>query len=635
MNPVLVLSLLFCGPSLLGQQPAPSVPVSKQDAPLSDAERIVKLQQLIAQDQKDLKGLNAELNEPDGEYAKASAQFQALDAQRTATQKKMAELNKAGKTEEATKLGKESESLEKDWLVARERFNLAIHERRLLQEKIANLEQEVGRLQGRLRQILDGTPANNNATAAASQPAAKPAASPPPTSSTPASPAAATNSTDSSKPTSRRLSQAEDEAKALEADAAQARSQLQLLTEHLEGVRKSADLEEKLLETARKQANQAETEYTSLTHELAEKKAQLAPAELLALSKKIADAKARLEDAQGDVATSTERLRELRSRVAAIQSKQEAAQKEVNDKQAAAQKAQRRVAQLANPFSLPNLLTWVEQHAPRVLLVLAGMFLFLRLVNALGRRIVRFMVQHGHRGSPEENEKRAETLVSVFHNAASLSILGGGCLMLLQELGVPIMPLLGGAAVLGLAVAFGAQNLIRDYFSGFMVLMEDQYGINDVVKINGVSGTVEKITLRVTLLRDMAGVVHFIPHGTISTVSNLTHGWSQALFDIPVSSVEDVDRAMTVLIEVGRELRRDPAYAPVTLDGPEMLGVDDLTDGKVMLRFFIKTRPLKQWLVKREMLRRIKHRFDELGIASPFSPRPIKEKAETPASMAA
>jgi small-conductance mechanosensitive channel/predicted nucleic acid-binding Zn-ribbon protein len=635
MSSILVLSLLSIAPLLPGQAVAPG---TKQAMPLSDAERIVKLQQLIAQDQSDLKKLNAELNEPEGEYAKASAQFQALDARRAAMQKKLDELTKAGNTEEAAKLGKEKESLDKDWLVARERFNLAIHERRLLQQKIVNLNQEVSRLQDYLHRILDGTPPSDQKAAAPVPPSAAKPDSPPaaPAASTPAGTAASSNSTDTvSKPTSRRLSQAQDELKAREADLAQAQRQLKLLTEHLAGVRQSADLEEQLLQTARKQANQAEAEYTALNRELAEKKAQLTPNELQALTVKVADAKARLDDAQEDVTASTNRLRELQKRVAAIQAKQEAAQQDVKDKQAAVKQAQRRVAQLENPFSPPNLLTWVQQHGPRVLLVLVGMFLLSRLVNLTGRRIVHFMAQHGHRGSPEENERRAQTLIGVFHNAASLAILGGGCLMLLQEIGVPIMPLLGGAAVAGLAVAFGAQNLIRDYFSGFMVLMEDQYGINDVVKIGDVSGTVEKITLRMTVLRDMGGVVHFIPHGTITTVSNLTHGWSHALFDVPVSSTEDVDRTMAVLIQIAQELRRDPAFAPLTLDGPEMLGVDDLTDGKVVIRFFIKTRPLKQWLVKREMLRRIKQRFDELGIASPFSPRPIKEKTAAHSPLAA
>jgi small conductance mechanosensitive channel len=121
------------------------------------------------------------------------------------------------------------------------------------------------------------------------------------------------------------------------------------------------------------------------------------------------------------------------------------------------------------------------------------------------------------------------------------------------------------------------------------------------------------------VLRDLEGVVHFIPHGTITTVSNLTHGWSRALFDIDIAYSEDIDRVMEVLLALGQDLRQDPQYGPLILDDPEMLGVDELADSSVVLKFFLKTRPLQQWTVKREMLRRIKNKFDELGIEIPCS----------------
>jgi small conductance mechanosensitive channel len=195
--------------------------------------------------------------------------------------------------------------------------------------------------------------------------------------------------------------------------------------------------------------------------------------------------------------------------------------------------------------------------------------------------------------------------------------------MILTEVGVNIIPLMGGAAVLGLAVAFGAQNLIRDYFYGFMILMENQYTINDVVKLGDVSGQVERITLRVTVLRGLDGTVHFVPNGEITRVSNLTHEWSRALFDIPVAYKEDVDQVMSELIELAKELRRDPEYRGLILEMPEMLGVDEFSDSAIVIKFLVKTRPLKQWTVKRELLRRIKKRFDELGIEIPFPQRTI------------
>jgi small conductance mechanosensitive channel len=191
--------------------------------------------------------------------------------------------------------------------------------------------------------------------------------------------------------------------------------------------------------------------------------------------------------------------------------------------------------------------------------------------------------------------------------------------------------LLGGAAVFGLAVAFGAQNLIRDYFSGFMVLLEDQYGINDYVKVGDISGQVERITLRMTALRDTDGVVHFVPHGTINTVSNLTHGWSRAMFDIGIGYKEDVDRVMRLLVDLGRDLRKDPEYGPLILDNPEMYGVDKFDESAVVIKFSLKTRPLKQWPVRREMLRRIKKKFDELDIEIPYPHRTVYHRYETDA----
>jgi small conductance mechanosensitive channel len=215
----------------------------------------------------------------------------------------------------------------------------------------------------------------------------------------------------------------------------------------------------------------------------------------------------------------------------------------------------------------------------------------------------------------------------VFRYVTGVFILGGGLVMLLDEAGVPIVPLMGGAAVVGLAVAFGAQNLIKDYFSGFMLLMEDQYGVNDVVRIGDTAGTVEQISLRVTVLRDLEGVRHFIPHGSITRVSNLTHTWSRAFFKIPVGCSVDVDRAMRLLMELARDLRSDPIYGGFILEEPEMLGVDAFDSSGMLIKFYLKTRPLRQWTIKREMLRRIKKRFDIEGIESPFSPLPAPPPA--------
>jgi small conductance mechanosensitive channel len=144
-----------------------------------------------------------------------------------------------------------------------------------------------------------------------------------------------------------------------------------------------------------------------------------------------------------------------------------------------------------------------------------------------------------------------------------------------------------------------------------------------VVKIGSTSGQVERITLRMTVLRDGDGWVHFLPNGQISSVTNMTHGWSRAVFDIGVGYKEDVDRVMAVLQDLGKELRSDPEFGPLMLEDLTMLGIEALGESAVVIKFFIKTRTLQQWLVKREMLRRIKNRFDELGIEIPFPSRTV------------
>lgn len=275
------------------------------------------------------------------------------------------------------------------------------------------------------------------------------------------------------------------------------------------------------------------------------------------------------------------------------------------------------------PLTWQDAVGWLVDHGPKLLGIMLAMWLLRIVVNRASQRLLKLIGLAAGRGNLAERENRANTLSSVFRSTASVLILVGGILMILQELSVPIAPLLGGVAVVGLAVAFGAQNLIRDYFTGLTILLEDQYGVNDVVKIAGIAGSVERITLRVTVLRDLEGVAHFIPLGQVTTVSNMTHGWSRALFEIGIAYKEDADRVMQVLMQLACEARQDELLGPLILDDPQMLGVDQLGDSAVIVKFFIRTRPLQQWTVKRALLGRIKKRFDELGIEIPFPQRTV------------
>jgi small conductance mechanosensitive channel len=263
-------------------------------------------------------------------------------------------------------------------------------------------------------------------------------------------------------------------------------------------------------------------------------------------------------------------------------------------------------------WSLPDFIAWLRGHGFNIVFILVAAAAILWLANRFHKRLVIFLA--GGRGTAVEQENRARTLVGVMHNALRTTVIAVACIMLLEEIGLNIGPLLGGVAVFGLAVAFGAQTLIKDYFTGFLVLLEQQYMIGDVVKISGnnfsgLTGQVEQITLRVTMLRDAEGAVHFIPHGQITVVSNLTHGWSQALFDLKVGCETDVKRVHALFDKLVAELREDKTFGPMILNDPEMLGVDSLGDNTVTVRFAVKTLPLKRWEVKRELLRRIHDQF--------------------------
>jgi small conductance mechanosensitive channel len=182
--------------------------------------------------------------------------------------------------------------------------------------------------------------------------------------------------------------------------------------------------------------------------------------------------------------------------------------------------------------------------------------------------------------------------------------------------------------IAGLAIGFGAQTLVKDFLTGFFILMENQYRVGDVVKIGDHSGLVEKIKLRTTVLRDLAGAVHIIPNGEVQSVNNMTYEWSRVVLDIGVAYKEDVDKVMAVLQDVGKKMRQDEHFGQIMLEDPQILGVDDFGDSQVTVKMLAKTCPLKQWEVARELRRRIKHAFDREAIEIPFPHRTLFMRKE-------
>jgi small conductance mechanosensitive channel len=225
--------------------------------------------------------------------------------------------------------------------------------------------------------------------------------------------------------------------------------------------------------------------------------------------------------------------------------------------------------------------------------------------------------------SESEAKKRAHTLTQVVWHILRVTIGMVAIIMVLGQLGLRIGPILASVGIVGLAVGFGAQSLVKDVISGFFLLMENQYRVGDVVRTAGVGGRVETINLRVTTLRDLQGRVHVIPNGKIETLSNFTKHYSRAVLDIRVAYKEDVDEVMGVLTELGEELRQDKDFEELITEPMKMLGVEEFDDSAVIIRMFFTTLPLKQWNVSREFRRRVKKAFDERGIEIPFPHRTV------------
>ncbi|WP_455387894.1 mechanosensitive ion channel family protein [Petrachloros mirabilis] len=264
---------------------------------------------------------------------------------------------------------------------------------------------------------------------------------------------------------------------------------------------------------------------------------------------------------------------------------------------------------------LDRSLEWFASSGLRILLIVIGMIVLLALVK---RAVVRFRrLYEGALQSPGQ-VKRADTLAHVIRDVARIMILTVGGMMVLSEVGVDLKPLLAAAGLGGLAIGFGGQSLVKDVISGFFILLEDSVRVGDVVEIAGVGGVVEEVKLRTITLRDLAGNVHVVPNGVIDKVKNMTKLYSYYLMDVGVAYREDVDEVMAVLKDIAAELQADPAFGVDILAPLEMLGVDQFADSAVIIKCRIKTNPIQQWRIGREMNRRIKKTFDAKGIEIPF-----------------
>jgi small-conductance mechanosensitive channel len=256
----------------------------------------------------------------------------------------------------------------------------------------------------------------------------------------------------------------------------------------------------------------------------------------------------------------------------------------------------------------------------------------MRLVARISNKVLAMQDTGGrpHAMFRERRAQRATALASVLGNAASVVIFSIAAVIALSDLGLNIAPVLASAGVLGVAIGFGAQNLVKDFLAGIFMLLEDQYGVGDEVLVSGVSGTVEAVSLRITRLRDVYGVVWHIRNGTIKEAGNASHGWARAVVDFPVSYQRELPGIRAELQQAADAMWADPAWHDVLLDRPEVWGIQDVSETTVLVRVVAKTAPLRQSEVTRELRERLKAAVDSGQLSVPAQADPVqREQADS------
>lgn len=259
------------------------------------------------------------------------------------------------------------------------------------------------------------------------------------------------------------------------------------------------------------------------------------------------------------------------------------------------------------------------QTAGRVVLVLVAGYFGARVLRTLLGQLEHVLVVAGERtgARPGVTRARVATLTSVLRTLALVGLWSIVVVICLSQLGFDVRPILAGAGIVGLAVGFGAQYLVRDVIAGFFLVLEDQVRVGDVAVVNGTGGLVETVTFRTIVLRDLAGTVHIFPNGSVTTLANMTKDWSGYVVDVEVGYREDLDRIVALMRRVAEELRQDPAHGPSIIEPIEIFGVDAFKDTSVVIKARLKTRPIQQWTVGREYRRRLLLAFAAENIEIP------------------
>ena len=270
-----------------------------------------------------------------------------------------------------------------------------------------------------------------------------------------------------------------------------------------------------------------------------------------------------------------------------------------------------------------SIIPWLLNHGIRIVFIAVFAYILIRILNKFIERAVRLAVVADSQISPEAENKREETLIHIFKFTIKVVIWIIAGLMILEEFGVQIAPILAAAGIVGIAFGFGGQYLIKDIISGLFIILENQYRIGDIVAFDKVSGLVENITLRKTTLRDMDGTVHHIPHGEVKTVSNYSKDFSRINLNVSIAYNSDLEKVIRLVNRVGQELFNDDNFKEMLVTPPQFLRVDNLEDSSVVIKIVADTKPLKQWELTGELRKRLLIAFNKEGIVIPFPQRVV------------
>ncbi|WP_026713122.1 mechanosensitive ion channel family protein [Flavobacterium daejeonense] len=273
-----------------------------------------------------------------------------------------------------------------------------------------------------------------------------------------------------------------------------------------------------------------------------------------------------------------------------------------------------------------HIIPWLLTSGIKIIFIIAIAFFLNKVLRRFIEKAVRIAVRPDKYSSKEAEEKRENTLIQIFTTTSKICILCIASLIVLEEFGIEIGPILAAAGIVGLAFGFGGQYLIRDIISGLFIILENQYRVGDVVDLDLASGKVEQISLRKTTLRDIDGTVHHIPHGEIKKVSNLSNEFSRININIGVGYSSDVERVITIINQIGNDLAADPQWKDYIIQAPQFLRIDEFADSSIVLKILGESLPDKKWDITGELRKRIKITFDKEGVEIPF-PQLVIHKA--------